>query len=187
MPDFRPLPDATLDAIAGKIGERLSAPMTSSALGSPPAATLNETMEVWMLGADALLQPTDDLLQLAKPTGRWHHQIKSGGQVVGYARSMPLGPAPGDWSVREVSKSGASKAIDDAIKWIDANVHDDSQVRMLSVPAYHVTAFWLVENAGDRIVVAVAPFAKLIQTNHIYTAKEFLDALRALPVVKGIS
>lgn len=186
MPDFRPLSDATLGAIAGKVGERLSAPMTYDTSGGPAAATLNETAEVWMLAADRLLEPTNDLAQLARPTGRWHHQIKSGGQPIGYARSMPLGPSAQDWSVREVAQSGASRAIDDAIKWIDANVRDNSQVRMLSIPAYHVTAFWLVGDAGDRVVVAVAPFAKSLQTKHIYTADEFLDTLRALPVVKGI-
>lgn len=196
MADAETLPPAVLNAIASKLGDRISRAISPPVLGyvagvAPPAPTMKETFPVWMLEAADVLAPTDDVSRLAKNTGHWHHQLSTTTGPVAYARSMPLGAAPESWSIRQVSTSDLANKIDDAISWIDANVPAALTTRLLIVPAYHIYVFWLVDStkaANQRIVVVSAPpQSQEFSTHRLYTSKEFLDAVRATPHIKGLS
>jgi hypothetical protein len=196
MADAETLPSAVLNAIASKLGDRMTRAISPRVLGFvggvvPPAPTLKETFPVWMLEAADTISPTDDVSRLAKNTGHWHHQLATATGPVAYARSMPLGAAPESWSIRQMSTSDLASKIDDAIGWIDANAPTALTARFLSVPAYHIYAFWLVDStdaANQRIVVISAPpQSQAFSTHRLYTSKEFLDALRATPHIKGLS
>jgi hypothetical protein len=196
MADAETLPPAVLNAIASKLGDRIPRAISPPALGlvggaPPPAPTLKETFPVWTLEAADILAPTNDLGRLAKNTAHWHHQISTVVGPVAYARSMPLGAAPESWSIRQVSTSELASKIDDTIGWIDANIPDPLTARLLSVPAYHVYAFWLVDAtvpANQKVVVITAPpQSQALTENKVYTSQEFLEALRATPHIKGLS
>jgi hypothetical protein len=55
------------------------------------------------------------------------------------------------------------------------------------VPAYHITAIWLIDGTNHKIAVAEAPQSSGLKHGQFYTSKGFLDVLRSLPPVKGIS
>lgn len=140
------------------------------------------------LRADAVAKTDLDISQLARQTGRWHHQIKIDGKAESFARSVPLGPDAANWSVRELFQSEVAQKIDEAIDWIDSNVTGDPLVRLLIVPAYHLHAFWLKEGDASRVLVVDMPASfTRPQYNKLYTSKEFLEALTEEQHVIGIS
>jgi hypothetical protein len=122
----------------------------------PPSFRLGETFVLWSLGFDRItdgLRTGVDLVQLARPTGRWHHQIKINAEPVGFARSFSKDDALG-LDVRQMFVSDLARYIDEALAWIDEFEveHPDyaashSLVRLLFVPAYQTHAFWL--SRGD--------------------------------------
>lgn len=181
------LPNDVIDAVASQIGAEAGKALGAAVL-QRKAMEMTESFSVWALEADSVTKPNGDLSQLARQTGRWHHQIKIDGRAESFARSMPLGPDAANWSVREIFESAVAQRIDDAIEWIDSNVKGDPLVRLLIVPAYHVHAFWLIEGGTSNIVVADMPqsFAKL-QTGKLYCAKEFLEALSQEQHIIGIN
>lgn len=187
MANFRSLPDEALNRITEQVGVGLAQLNPVPALGAASNIQLFETVDVWMLSADALLQQTDDLTQLAKPTGRWHHQIKVDDQPTSYARSIALGPDASDWSVVGVFESSTALKIDEAIAWIDNNISDDYMVHLLTVPAYSIESFWLIKDGDQKIVVISAPDEyAVLKTQQAYTSGEFLNELRSLPNIQGL-
>jgi hypothetical protein len=175
-------PNEVLDSIVEQIGSRLSLPP-----GAGPSE-VRETFSIWMLGLDATTKPDEPIGKLAKPTGRWHHQISVGGRSSAFARSMPLGPAPTDWSVTQTSThSDIAEAIDKTIDWIDKNVKRDPLTRLLIVPAYFIHAFWLDYGETSSILIAHMPeqYTKL-RYETLYTPKEFLELLAQEPHASGV-
>ena len=202
MGKFKELPPNVLGAIAGKVGKKLlwgdksvlkTPPLPQvDALGASPGlaggATFHETMDVWILEASMILEPSDNLATLARPTGRWHHQIAFSNKIIGFARTKPLGPLPDDWSVIGIFYSQLAEKIDDAVKWIDNSILDNDKhvVRLLNVPAYQVVSFWLIgDDSQSVVIIETSPFTNL-KLERLYTSKEFLDILRSIPQVEGI-
>jgi hypothetical protein len=181
------LPDDVIDAVAAQVGAEAGRTFGGAVLQNR-AMELAESFAVWSLGADAVPKSGVDLSQLARQTGRWHHQIKIDGKAESFARSMPLGPEAANWSVREMFASEIAKRIDDAIEWVDRNVPGDPLVRLLVVPAYHLHAFWLKEGNGSQVLVVDMPhgFTKL-QTGKLYSSKEFLEALAQEQYIVGVT
>ena len=181
------LPNDVIDTVAAQIGAGAAMSLGAAVL-QKKSVELTESFAVWALGADAVPKSGTDLTQLARQTGRWHHQIKLDGKAESFARSMPLGPNAANWSVREMFESEIAKKIDDGIEWVDRNVKGDPLVRLLIVPAYHVHAFWLKEGDASQVLVVDMPqgFTKL-QTGKLYTAKEFLEALAQEQHIVGIT
>src|SRR5947209_6723173 len=93
------LPSDVIDTVAAQIGaeagKSLGAAMVQKAM------ELTESFSVWSLGADAVTKSNLDLAQLARQTGKWHHQIKLDGKAKSFARSVPLGPDAESWKVQE--------------------------------------------------------------------------------------
>lgn len=188
------LPDDVLDSIAGKIGERLtglteSAIPFSSTTSAEASPELRETFALWMLGADDIVNlPSNKLVLMAKPTGRWHHQIKSGVETKTFARSTPLGSDADSWSIREVFyESQLAKNIDKAIDWIDQNIENDPLVRLLAVPAYQLYALWLSATDDSKVLIVDCPsqFTYLLP-NQLLGDQQFLAALRHESHIIGI-
>lgn len=125
---------------------------TPPANAQPPSFELRETFCVYSLRFDRIeegLQTGADLVQLAEPTGRWHHQVMCGGWTVGFARSLSESAA--SFNVCQLYVSDLAKHIDDAVTWIDAFEKQNPAyaasapvVRLLFIPSYQTHAFWLV-------------------------------------------
>jgi hypothetical protein len=202
------LPDEALDAIASKIGVRLAGAMSAFPPGSVPIGwaktakavreaadfggeqpTMGDTFPVYALDASELLRATDDLRALARPTGRWHHQIKYSGRARAYARSTRLGGARWTWSIREVMESDLAEKIDVSCKWLRENLAADYTARLLTLPSYHVDAFWLIhdETEDQKIVIIDSPsYMNSLVTDLIYSSREFIQSLRSERTVVGL-
>jgi len=170
-------PDDALDTVAAELGREpwLSA---SEAMRNAGRVYIAETFAVWTIGADAVTRGETPFADLARHTGRWHHQIKYAGEARAYARSTPLGPHASDWSLLSVFESDIARKIDEAIDWVDQNVRGDPLVRLLTCPAFYVHAFWLTGQGYDEVLVVDMPreFAHL-QPLTLYAPKDFLENL----------
>jgi len=157
--------------------------------GTPPRLT--ESFSFWTLGHGLLNQPTDDLRQLARPTGRWHHQVKFEDGTLAHARSQVSGKAedPASWSVRELFDGVLSRTIDETIDEIDKQSSDRFVARLLSVPAFHINALWLVdEQSGEQRIriLTSSPNSRFLRPGPIQDAKHFLEVLRSATAVRGL-
>jgi hypothetical protein len=183
------LPNDVIDHVASEIGAKAGLLVLRETIRAEQTLELTESFAVWILGADPDTKPSMDLSQLARQTGRWHHQIKIDGKPEAFARSMPLGPRAADWSVRQLFTSPIAERLDEAIDWVYHNVQEgDPLVRLLVVRAWHLHAFWLVEDENSRILVVDAPssYTKL-QYGKLYTSREFLETLAQEQHIIGIS
>lgn len=174
------LPDNVKEVIAKQIGMLLPRIFDPELL-SQAEVKLRETFEVWVLEADAVIQSTDDLSLLARPIGRWHHQVSIDSEVKSFARSTPLGATPESWRVVEVFQSPLAEKIDDALRRIDdLKLGDEWLARLLVVPAYQVHAFWLLNSEDVEKIFVIdhpAQFTHLL-TDRLLSYDEFLVALR---------
>jgi hypothetical protein len=152
---------------------------------------MGDTFPVYALDALRLLRAADDLSELARPTGRWHHQIKYSGRPRAYARSSPSGAeaGAGRWLIREVMESDLAEKIDVSFKWLRNVLADDYQARLLTVPTYHVEAFWVISDRPlDQQVVVIdsPPYMKSLTVDVLYSSREFIQSLRSERTVVGL-
>lgn len=186
MAHVQKLPDDAVDAIAEQVG-RLYPSLDNTVTQRQPPAELTETFPVWFLSIDAVNTGNDNLLELAQDTLRWHSQISIDGKPEGVVRTMASGDDASDWTVRQILKGDFAKAIDDAIQWVDAEVETDPLVRILEIPAFFITALWLIDGQESSVVIARLPkhlqnLSPLVQ----YSSQEFLEVLRQEPHAIGI-
>ena len=179
MAHVEKLPDHALEAIAKQVGKLYPA-LDNSVTQHQPPAELTETFPVWSLSTDAIDTGKGNLSELAQDTHRWHSQILIAGKPEGVARSAaaPDGNVSG-WAVKQVLKGDLAKTVDDAIHWVDAEVETASLVRILEVPAFFITALWLIDEQESSIVIAKCPESlqgldRLVQ----YSSQEFSEVLR---------
>lgn len=208
MARTEPLPEEISRILASKIGPRIAALASTGtgraapgltfltraagdflAGGTPPS--LAESFSLWMLDPGFLQQPTDDLRLLARPLGRWHHQIKFPDGSLAHARSQVLGDAtvPDSWVVRELFQGVLAQRIDEALDEIDRDVPDRFLTRLLCSPGYLLNALWMIdEHSGEQKirVLTAAPNSDLFRPGVIQDAKDFLRVLRSRPSVLGL-
>jgi hypothetical protein len=191
-----PLPDAVLRAIASAVADLLPEVMEKSS-GRPVEIELRETFAVLLLEA-AALRAWDREHMPARRTNRWHHQIwQQGKGIIGWARSIPMGPGPKDWAVRElyVEDGGRPRLagmIDSAIPELDDRFErkgQDYTVRLLQAPAYQLHAFWLCSNAGvgSDYVWPISCGIEGVVVGKEQKAIDFLSSLRERAHVVGIA
>lgn len=184
------LPIDTQKAIADQVGQRLASVVAAAQLPAPGGCggpVLGETFTVWVLGLDAVTRSNEDLGKLAVQTGRWHHQVRYGGRAQAFARSVPTGPNAGDWALTQLFESRVAERIDAAVDWVDQHVAGDPLVRLLVMPAFHLHAFWLLENGRSQVLVVDMPDGYTRLAYHtLYTPKEFLDALAREQHAQGV-
>jgi hypothetical protein len=178
-----------------------------SAPAPPPSFELRETFAIWSLSIDRIedgLRTDKDLVELARWTGRWHHQVVCNERPVGFARSTNRSVAALD--VCQLYTSDLAKHIDDAITWLDEfeaqnpdNAASNRLVRLLFVPSYQTHAFWLIKEppkdspetlgssrvnpepvqAGSDVLIIDAPsYLEPLRPLMMLTSNELLEALR---------
>jgi len=184
---FHKFPITTLRYLASQVGDKLG-PKSTTALTNGVHVELAETFDVWFLGRTAIKQQYARLSELAHRTGYWHHQVKYDGKAKEYALSRTFGPGVRDWEIRAVMSSALAGEIDKAIHWIDKqDVTGDPLVCLLSIPAYHMTAFWFRAKKKDEIVVVDQPKSlKHLKKDHLYKEQEFLTLLAHEKHAQGI-
>src|SRR5262249_42672166 len=143
------LDQTALQAIAERVADRFPSEL-ASAPDSNDEFELAETFDVYTLRPSS----GTDLAAAAVPTGTLHQQLYVNGKPVGYVRSRKN--ARGEWEVTEVLKSTLAARIAAAIEELDASVVEDSFVRLLVVPDYHVAALW-IECPRNRCYVLASP------------------------------
>jgi hypothetical protein len=180
-------PKSTLRFLAGQVSEKLGAE-SAAAFANGVEMELAETFPIWFLGYTATSTPHVRLAELAQRTGYWHHQIWHNKQAKEYALSRTFGPGARDWEILAIMSSPLANEIEKAIKWIDAqNVEGDPPACLLSIPAYHMTAFWLRGKSDDKIVVVDQPKSfKLLKKEHLYEEHVFLTRLTQERHAQGI-
>ena len=186
MAHVQKLPDDALNAVAKQVG-RLYPSLDNNVTQCQPAAELTETFPVWFLSIDAINTGNDNLLELAQDTLRWHSQIWIDGKPEGVARAIAPNDDISDWTVRQILKGDLAKTVDDAIRWVDAEIETDPLVRILEIPTFFITALWLIDGQESSVVIAKLPenlqrLSPLVQ----YSSEEFLEVLRQEPHAIGI-
>jgi hypothetical protein len=181
-----PIPQEALTELAKQLAERAS-PLTMRALSDAKPVGIAESFPVFALGLDAVSDPTRPMSEIAVQTGAWHHQLSHDGTSREYARSVVQGPSPSDWKLSEVIDSASTERISDAIGWIDQNIAGDPVARLLLIPAYYVTAFWLSGPNGDQVVIADKPDQyRSLEYHHAYTSSDFLERLARETHAQGV-
>lgn len=195
MATTKQLPPEVLRTVANQIGERLgdfeagsnSSPFSmTEGVETKPEVDLGESFEVWTLPAEARdeFERGLDLPQIARPTGDWHHQIRSDKQARSFARSKPLGSDPESWSLRELFVSPLAEEVARAINWVEENAPADVEVRYLSVPQHQVDAFWFISDPAhtqsaewnNRILIISAQSPRLNPLT-LLGSREFLTTV----------
>lgn len=109
-------------------------------------------------------------------------------QVVGYVRhATGTGRDNTAAQITSVSGSDISARIRDALDWIKANVPGDPMIRVLTAPAYQMTALGLY--AGETLtgILLVTPSDGLpIENEHVYTPSEFRQLLGSVVPTSGL-
>ena len=186
MAHSQQLTDATLDTIAKQVGTFYPS-LAGDVNQLKQLAELAETFSIWLLCAEDIVAGSNDLSDLAQNTGRWHSQIWIDGKPKGVARSVSLGGDASNWSVRQILEGDLANTIDEAIDWVDTNVKGDPLVHILEIPAFQITALWLVSDTESNVVIARLPDgSQFLERLILYSSNDFLDALRKERFIIGI-
>jgi hypothetical protein len=158
----------------------------------------SEPIAVYRLPTDDLgsrSQEGKDLLELAKNTQRWHHQIKLNGKSLACARSGPAEDDETRGALHRLWVSSLAASIDRALDRVErderirAAVGENPLVRLLVVPAYQVNALWLIDERARTSQVLVLDFPRRsgqLESDNPLTSREFLERLRKRPKAIGI-
>lgn len=149
---------------------------------------LGDSFTLWMLGADEVASAEadgwPDVLQLAKPINRWHHQIQINGRASAFFHSAPSSSA----ATSALYISPTAYAIDKAFAWIKNTVTGTFLVRLLETPAYHVVALWLIDESkkSSQILVVNSLVKFPGSRRRVLESREFMEVLRTQRNIGGI-
>jgi hypothetical protein len=148
---------------------------------------IGETFELWTVD-DATLRdhPDDvDLRDLARPTSRWHHQLRGSGRPSDYyARSSRVAYGRGV----ELVRSPLARAIDRRVSALDDLGDVSGDVRLLVVPATGLTALWIVPRRASTESMAIvvhAPRGLRLPTARLIRSAVLIRRLSKMCVVRG--
>ena len=172
-----PLPDELVVAVAAQLAAFL--PAAGAGAAAAPARELTESFAVCTVTAEQVRRPPADLAALVRPSGVWHHQVRTGTVATHFARSTLSGFEPAGPQVQSVFESPIAGRIDEAITWADRHVRGRATVRLLVIPAYYVHALAVVPRDGvPSAVLADQPEGfKQLKYRRLYPLKEFLKLL----------
>jgi hypothetical protein len=144
---------------------------------APESRELAETLAVCVLTADHVRHPPRDLTALARPSGAWHHQVRTSGAPTHVARSEPSGFTDGV-EVQQLAETPVAAQIDRALAWADRHVKGRATVRLLIAPAYYLHALLVVRGEEFSAVLADQPpdYSRL-EYEREYPLAEFLKLL----------
>lgn len=174
-----------LSDIAAQIAERIHYSPMLAAPGSRPG--LGESLKLVMLPLDSVQSGEGALAERVVDTGQWHHQVYSGPRAVNFARSVPLSDTPGArHEVVEVAESMLPEALKTSIKWVDANMPNVTDAKVLVAPAYFLTGLWLRGDGDDAVVISsMAEGVQNLELNQRIDADDFLRRLAQNEAVEG--
>lgn len=153
------------------------APASPTALAAPDRE-LSEALAICFLEAGQVRKPPRDLSVLARPSGVWHHQIRTGGTATHTARSLQSGLAAESVEVQQMAESPIAEKIDLALAWADKHVKGRATIRLLVAPAYYLHALLVVRDGEYSAVLADKPDESIpIEYEREYPLAEFLKAL----------
>jgi hypothetical protein len=114
---------------------------------------------------------------------------KSGSVAVGYVRhATRTGDETAPLQITAVSGSEIATHIREALEWIKARVPGDSVIRVLTAPAYHLTAIGVYSGKTLTGILAVTPSpGGAIENQRLYSPSEFRRLLRSVIPASGIS
>lgn len=181
-------PQEAQNLVAEKLGPFLSMLLedkrTKSLLAAGPT-TLEETLSVWFLPANAVEENSSDSLdELARPTDQWHHQIEVGGSPMLFARSK--GSSAEDTELEQVFQSELPLNISETLQKLSSSGESDSLIRLVSAPAYRVEAIWVIDSEEKIIVVKAPAGSTELCVGQQYETAEFLKILRKQGTIEGI-
>jgi len=167
-----------LDAIADQVGI-LYPDLVDNQTYRQKSAELTETFAVWFIGQQDITTDGKDIVDLAQNTGRWHSQVLIDGIPELVARSAPPFAGSYDFQVKQLIEGELAEEIAEAINWIDEYVTGNPLVRILEIPAFHLTAFWLIGQGENHVLIARIPSAyKSLTRRQLYSSKDFLRLLQ---------
>jgi hypothetical protein len=140
---------------------------------------LAESLAVCLITAAEVNEPPADLSVLARPSGMWHHQLRTSTGTTHFARSTQHGFRGPELQVELCTASAIPSKLDDAIAWIDEQVPDDDVVvRLLVIPAYFVHALLVIRGKKFSAVLVDQPATfQRLQYRKLYTLRDFLKRL----------
>src|SRR5262249_60144839 len=124
-----------------QLGQFIAAPAPAmpQALAAAQHPELAESLAVCFVTAAQVADPPKDLSVLVRPSGSWHHQVRSAGGTTHMARSTRPDFAGDDLQVEQWVASPVAAKLDGAIVWVDEeHPDDDVTVRLLGIPAYYL-------------------------------------------------
>ena len=152
---------------------------------------LGESFEMYMLPGDRIPKSAKaawSLVDNLQRTGQWHHQVLVNDKPTAAAHSGALGPAHSEWSLQGVFASKLAGKIDDAIKKIHHRYpQGDVMVRLVEVPAFHVSVFSLEGKGTRKVYVVDSPYdSPGPKEGRTYSEQQFLKCLNSVPQVRGL-
>jgi hypothetical protein len=178
VPTTDRLSDDALDSIAGQLGEFLAGGFTTAAAGPGFPTEVGESFAMCSVTLQQVRRPPADLRVLARPSGYWHHQLRTNGVVTHTAVSTKPGFGPVH-EVEQVFASPLAGRIDAAITWVDKHVKGKGTVRLLVIPAY-LTHGLLVVRPDDTLEAVLVDQPEQYSHLHHETAYPLADFLKRL-------
>lgn len=160
-----------------------------SALAAPggPATSLGESLKLNVLPFAELADDGRAMKDRVQPTGLLHHQLYRGKNASQFARSAATLARPSGQQVVEVVTSPITSALQHSIEWVDANVPQEAEAELISVPEFLLTGLWLHGPEMDAVVVSSMANASLpLKSNSLIDAQEFVRILGEQKPIQGL-
>jgi hypothetical protein len=172
-------PNQVTDLISGKlqyVGEQAGTGPSALGGSAPAELTLTDPHEVYTLALNELVG-RDDPLPAARPVG-WRYMLSNEGQVV--TSAMTTLNQDGEHRFALFNNGpyvgGTVAALAEAAELPEA-ADQDMEVRLLTVPALHLTAVWL-HGDQDDVLMPLTPAPPSVTPGQPYPAGELLATLR---------
>jgi hypothetical protein len=176
------LPPGAEQEIARQIGRRI-----------PPGAFVESSLHLGTSLPVALVPldrikataPGTGLETVTRTTSGWYHQVLDSLKRPFYARSSER--PSGQFVVEELAQSALADGISNTISFVDQEFGDDSEVVLLSAPAFLLTAFQIRSPKGAFVVIADRPSNyKDLPENVVLTEHDFVTRLRDAEPIRAV-
>lgn len=178
-----------LEEVQAGLGSYLRAHPHPGFKGGSPL--LGPSFEVYSLPLDGIARMTGDVAiadRLVK-TGNWQHQILLRKRAKAVALSSSRRDIRDSIRIAGLVVTPLAAKIERAVKWIDLNRPEDrTEVYFFIIPAFQIQAFLLRAPDNEEVFVLLNPAKKgSMKENKLYTAGQFLAALKEATAVTGIA
>jgi hypothetical protein len=176
MANFNFLPDRDLYKIADKLGTWMPK------MDSWTSCQTSESTEMFTIDAADLLsdKTADECLQ---KMNCWQVQVLVSGKPSLVVR---VGRSGDSWQVYSMYGEEFAIAMDKALSWIDANVHDEYNVKMFQIPAYYVSGLLFEKGDDVHVYIVKAAAGMPIQVSRVYTFDEMRKILATRLPINGV-